>query len=220
MNIIREPIERQAVRMLFIIRYCGVGQKQRALFGPQYVIESEKKLQKIQFWVRNPDYLADALLNEYNKVKIDVHKDVIKTTIHKIYQDREPIIRSTPMQRYFYGAYEPLDRVMALLISKRLVSGRRQPTGHHKVHYYLTPEGQSLIKTMLAECPETHWYKERCQLIYSFWGQLSGNEIGGLQYSNQVYNSTSISEMLHPVTTLVKQKYKDIFGEDLSDDET
>jgi len=60
----RDPIERQAVRILFILYFCRDNQVMTLPMFDDYlcVIESETKLQKIDFWIRYPDHLANALL--------------------------------------------------------------------------------------------------------------------------------------------------------------
>lgn len=216
----KEPIERKAVRILFILRFCGADSAQLQLFGPQYAIESEKKLQKLQFWVRNPDYLAYTLLAACQPgKKLADRQQQIRNVVYGIFQEREPIFRVAPMQKYFHGAYEPLDRVMSLLIGKGLVSGRRQQVSYRSTYFYLTDRGEKLVEQMLQDCDETHWYRERCLLIHSFWGHLSGNEIADIQYDIPVYKHTRISDILQPVATQVRTMFKDLFGEDLPEDE-
>lgn len=218
---IEEPIERKAVRILFIVRFCGNDTNQLGLFGPQYAIESELKLQKIQFWVRNPDYLADALLDACSTLKSVHHRtSEVKSIILKIFADQEPEFRTVPMERYFHGAYENLERVLVFLISRGLLSGKRQKHNVKKTYYFLTEAGERLVEMLLAKCDEAWWYEERCKLINSFWGNLSGNKLGRIQHSNLTYHDTDIAKIIRPITSEVRIKFAELFGEELPEYET
>lgn len=218
----RELIERQAVRILFIIRFCG---EETAPSLPlpfadlfDYWIESEIKLQKVEFWVRYPDYLADALLDVCSSPKTAHRRADIMGIVYKIFEDREPIVRTVPMQRLWYGAYESLDRVMSFLISRRLVKGRQQEHGHHSTAFFLTSRGSELVQRLLDECPETQWYANRCTLIREFWGHLSGSKLGKIQHNNPIYHQTQIAGLIRSIEPEVRKKYRDLFGEELPDE--
>ena len=57
-----------AIRLLVLLRVCGdeVGGNDPA--GMIQVIRSERRLQALDFWLRNPDYLADELVTAVESV--------------------------------------------------------------------------------------------------------------------------------------------------------
>jgi hypothetical protein len=121
--------ERDIVRILFIIYFCG--QVQNPTLFDEYtythVIDSETRLQKIDFWLRYPDHFANALLQEYQKNdQFRTRVQEIKQTVRSVFADQEPILRLIPMQKYLRGAYEPRDDVMTFLISRSLAVRKRR----------------------------------------------------------------------------------------------
>jgi hypothetical protein len=212
----QEPIERQAVRILFILRFCGE-EIPPSLFeqSGSYQIDSETKLQKIQFWVRYPDYLAYALLEVCDTPKYIQRRDEIKNIVKKFFRDREPELRTVPMLRHLRGAWESVDRVVTYLVSRDLVRQVRYEYGQSGTRFKLVNEGIMVVQSLLDECPETHWYAERCRLINSFWGHLSGHKLGVTQHSNEIYHNTPIAEIIRPIQQEVRQKFFEVFKEQL-----
>ncbi|MGL5277253.1 hypothetical protein [Myroides sp.] len=79
------------------------------------LFKSEVRIQKIDFLIRNPDYLAFELLNI---AKRDSEKSSeIKSIVLEIFNSKEPIIRRLEMERFFFGAYEDIDDVIGFLKS-------------------------------------------------------------------------------------------------------
>ncbi len=66
---------------------------------------SQALLQKLDFWLRNPDYLADELITRFETEGNDDDLELAR----QILQSDEPEVRSYQMLRYLFGAYEPLD---------------------------------------------------------------------------------------------------------------
>jgi hypothetical protein len=209
-------IERDAARVLFILYFCSDECLQRSLFDEfdyTHLIDSESKLQKIDFWIRYPDHLAAALLrgcesggNLINQV------DEVKQIIRRIFQEQEPILRWIPMRKYLHGAYEPLDKVMAFL-SSRVLAYRRAVEWGHRTCYFLTPKGSGAVEGLLKECEESRWYAERCQLIKSFFGHLHGYDIRKLQYLEEDYSAAPYTETIDRIEAEVRRRYSRLFGE-------
>ena len=115
-----------AVRILLIISAAATPitppTGDPALADAVSVLESQVRLQKLDFWVRNPDFLADELLNEYERggdvAFLELAGDILDSD--------EPEVRRYPMMRFLFGAYEPLDDALAVLRSAHLVV-RRKP---------------------------------------------------------------------------------------------
>jgi hypothetical protein len=73
-------------------------------------VRSELRLQALDFWPRNPDYLADELVTEVEAGRVDPsYLDVASSLL----TDSESLLRHYPMPRWLYGAYEPLDDAFA-----------------------------------------------------------------------------------------------------------
>src|SRR6478672_11151576 len=87
------------------------------------VVRTQVRLQKLDFWVRNPDYLANELLNDY------VNGDQDPTLLQiagEILDSEEPELRRYPMLRYLFGAYEDLEDALAVLRQADLVVRRKK----------------------------------------------------------------------------------------------
>lgn len=65
------------------------------------------RLQALDFWLRNPDYLADELLDEYEAGRRPDALNVVR----KIFDDQEPDLRRLPMARSTCSAPTSRSRV-------------------------------------------------------------------------------------------------------------
>lgn len=100
-----------AVRLLACIDAAGSPDRSDQ-WGPDVVValHAQSRLQALDFWMRNPDYLANELLTEF-----EAGGD--RTLVHlaqRIFDDREPDLRRLPMIRYHFGAFEPLDNALSI----------------------------------------------------------------------------------------------------------
>lgn len=129
--------ERQtAVRLLACIKAAGDAQNV-SQYGSDVicVLRAQSRLQALEFWMRNPDYLANELLTEF---EASGERDLL-TIAQRIFDDREPDLRRLPMVRYLFGAFEPLDNALAILRAADLVRIKRDgiPGGKIREHLYL-----------------------------------------------------------------------------------
>jgi len=105
-------------------------------------MRSQLRLQALDFWLRNPDYLADELLNEYDRIG----DASLVEEARRILDDREPEVRRLPMTKYMFGAYEPLDDVLAPLVTYGLIK-HAASAGHTRVRehdYWFMPPARTL----------------------------------------------------------------------------
>ena len=213
-------IERDAVRILFIIYFCGKKLLQLSLLDDNdytHLIDSESKLQKIDFWIRYPDHLAAALLyrcETNGEGSLANRAEEIKPIIRHIFQAREPLLRWIPMRKYLRGAYEPLDTVMAYVSALGLAYRRVLEWGHC-TYYFLTPKGSGVVERIQNECEESRWYAERCQLINEFFGHLNGFEIRTLQYLQATYKITPNLGTIDRIEPEIRQRFARFYGEEL-----
>jgi hypothetical protein len=64
-------------------------------------VRSELRLQALDFWLRNPDYLADELVTEVKAGRLD---DSHLAVASALLDDPEPSLRHYPMPRWLFGA--------------------------------------------------------------------------------------------------------------------
>lgn len=123
------------------------------------------------------------------------------------------------MLRYFFGAYEDIDDIIAFLMSVNFIdyTSKRSIDGRifEKV-YYLTDFGIDKIENeILVNLEKVKWYKKRCELIRKYFGNLSGTELKIRQYEHPEYKSTPLNEYIIGIQEEVKAKFFKIFGEEL-----
>ena len=210
-------IVRDVVRILCLVYYCGERNNQAFLFvdddkNYSHHINSELKLQKLDFWLRYPDHLALALLRlcQPNAPFATQALD-IQQIIANIFTAEEPHLRWIPMQRFLHGAYEPLDRAM-LFLSSRKLAYRKVDHSQPRTTYYLTMKGCTIVEQMARECLEIQWYIDRCQLINRFFSDLNGFDIRKQQYLEPAYHQTPLNTTIAQVTASVRELYETTFG--------
>lgn len=149
------------------------------------VVESQVRLQKLDFWVRNPDFLADELLNDFEASREPRLLDLAG----QILDSEEPEVRRYPMLRHHFGAYEPLDDALAVLRSAGLVVRRRRGTVDRtwRHDYYLLERGREVARTVVAEAPPFRYYVERIALVLDLADGRGGNELKERQYLQTEY---------------------------------
>jgi len=183
------------------------------------VFRSEVRIQKIDFLMRYPDYLSFELLELLEEDDSRINKEEIKEEIKSIFENNEPEIRRDDMLRYFFGAYEEIDHIIAFLVSTGFIvyKSKKNAAGreYDKI-YYLTQNGIAKIENqILKHIDKTKWYGERCKLIKKYFGNLTGTELKVRQYTHEEYRLTPINEYIKGVQENVKNKYYSIYGEEI-----
>jgi hypothetical protein len=199
--------ERQtAIRLLACIYAAGEVQS-----GSRYdsdvvrVLHSQSRLQALEFWMRNPDYLANELLTEF---EMSGEHDLLAIA-QRIFDDREPDLRRLPMVRYLFGAFEPLDNALAILRAADLVRIKREgsPGGKVREHLYLlTAAGEAALDRLAAAAPELAWYRDRAQIVARVAGTRGGRALKDRQYLQEEYAGTELSHVIAPVTDRVLKR--------------
>jgi hypothetical protein len=149
------------------------------------VVEGQLRLQKLDFWLRSPDFLADELLNDYERSGEPRLLDLAA----QILDSEEPEVRRYPMLRHHFGAYEPLDDALAVLRSAGLVVRRRHGrVGRTSRHdYYLLARGRDVARTVVAQAPAFRYYVDRVQLVLDLADGRGGNQLKERQYLQDEY---------------------------------
>lgn len=180
------------------------------------LLKDEVRIQKIDFLIRYPDYLAYEILelaNEKDEIKNEI-KDIVKN----IFNSKEPTIRKDEMERFFFGAWEAIDDTIAFLISRNLIYFESKKHTDGKVgqkFYYLTNLAINKIENNLSSIESIQWYFQRCQLIWKYFGNFSGKELRVNQYKHEEYKSTPLKEYIKGIEGKVKQKFTEIYNEEL-----
>lgn len=196
--------ERQtAIRLLACIQAAGDAQNV-SQYGSDVicVLRAQSRLQALEFWMRNPDYLANELLTEF---ETSGERDLLKIA-QRIFDDREPDLRRLPMVRYLFGAFEPLDNALAILRAADLVRIKRDgiPGGKIREHLYLlTVAGRDALDRLTSMAPELTWYRDRAAIVARVAGTQGGKALKDRQYLQAEYAGTELSHVIQPVTDRV-----------------
>lgn len=180
------------------------------------VFNSEVRIQKIDFLIRNPDYLAYELLLFAKEGKFS--RTEIKLIVKDIFAKKEPVIRRLEMEKFFFGAYEDIDDVIGFLKSIGFIEFKSEKNINLKTInkcYYITNLACEKVNMDLNKLQTLEWYIKRCELINNYFGDLSGSQLKALQYEIDEYRNTSYKEYINDIQDQVKKLFLDIFGEEL-----
>jgi hypothetical protein len=199
---------RDALRLLFILARAG---DPTGAVSPipdaVRVITSQKRLQKIDFWVRNPDHLAHALIAGYEKTSdgnlLRMARDILDT--------EEPEIRRDAMAKYMFGAYEPIDTGMAPLISYGLARIIRNPETRRR-WFFLLDRGAEVADAMERDLPEAQWYAQRTALVGSLCRGLTGEDLARMQYEEPEYANAPNGESIASIARKVRERLAQLEG--------
>lgn len=184
-----------AVRILMLIDAAaepladGPPPNDSALQNAIGIVRTQVRLQKLDFWVRNPDYLANELLNDYQANGQDPS---LLGLAAEILDSEEPELRRHPMLRYLFGAYEDLEDALAILRQADLVvrrlRGRPNHIGRHD--YYLLADGRSKAQEIIRTYPEIAWYASRSRLVVALAEGHGATQLKDRQYLQDEYVNT------------------------------
>lgn len=209
-------INKDRIRIFLIIYFFSENYSNSSKPSLRRIFESEVKLQKIDFWMRNPDYLSLTLLDIAERDSSE--KQEIKKILQLIFKNKEPEIRKEEMERFLYGAWEDIDNAIAFLDSIDLIKFESTKDKDLKIRdkkYYITSLGVEKIETNLPSLPYLQWYQERCLLIKKYFGDKNGTQLKNIQYLVDEYANTPYGQKIPDVSHLVKEKFKNIYLENL-----
>lgn len=203
---VRPPATRMqhAIRLLVILAECGEDVKAGDPVGAAKVIRSELRLQALDFWLRNPDYLADELVT---KVEAGEQPKTFLTVARNLLDDSEPDLRWYPMPRWLFGAYEAIDDAFSLLETYGLAKLDRVG-GLSKVvrsQFFLTDAGLKAA-TDLASEPRLSWYTEQVKLVFLVARDEVGSHLKERQYLQAEYAGTELGIHIGPIAAQVRKR--------------
>ncbi len=203
--------EQDAIRILLIIASAAVPLPQPpnddpALADAVAVLESQVRLQKLDFWVRNPDFFADELLNEFEWCgDIDLLHQA-----EAILESEEPEVRRYPMMRFLFGAYEPLDDALAVLRSAHLVVRRKRGSADRvqQHDYYLTRPGRETADCILRDAPAFAYFVDRTRAVAALADGHRGTHLKDRQYQQGEYRDTAIGARIATIAPRVRARLR------------
>jgi len=180
------------------------------------VFKTETRIQKIDFLLRNPDYLAYELL-AHAILDPDSRED-IKLLVKEILTRREPTLKRLDMERFFFGAYEDIDDVISFLKSVGFIEFTSAKSSDLKTidkKYFITEQAIEHAETKLPGSDALRWYVERCEMIKRYFGDLSANELKSMQYEIEEYKTTAWKDQIGEIEAKVRSKFVEVYGEAL-----
>lgn len=209
-------VYKDRIRIFLIIYFFSEEYNEEAHSDCCKVLYTEVKIQKIDFLIRNPDYLCYELLDLCDIQ--DVNKQEIKQAIRQIFNKEEPQVRRLEMEKFFFGAYEDIDQIIAFLISVGFIKYECEKSISCKSInkcYYVTKYADLKVNNMLGSMSVLNWYADRCKLIQKYFGDYSGTELKNLQYKIEEYKNTTYKNHINSIEAIVRERYLKEFGEEL-----
>lgn len=190
--------------MLALLNICGEPTGGSDPKGSVSTIRSEKRLQALDFWMRNPDYLADELVTAVEQGNLD---DTYLKTAESLLSDHEPNLHHFPMHKWFFGAYEAVDDAFALLQAYGLahISRRGTPGRRLQNQFFLTQLGVEKSKDLYSIEPLT-WYPKQAQIVSLVARNDSGSTLKERQYAQESYARTVWGKDIGSITEQVQAR--------------
>lgn len=203
-----------AVRLLLLLNTAAqplpVPHPREAPANAIGVLHTQLLLQKLDFWVRNPDYLADELLTRYE----NDHDPEDLALAQQILESDEPEVRSYPMLRYLFGAYEPLDESLAVLATPGLVFARRRVSNAKVTQwdYYVTAAGRDAAERSISVVPELKYYVDRTRLVVDLAAGRRGTALRDIQYLQAEYADAALGRYIASIASRARLRLQEIIG--------
>lgn len=201
-----------AVRLLLLIAAAGQEPNWDDCTVPSRavrVVHTQVRLQKLDFWVRYPDYLAHELMIEFENAP---DERALLTMAKSILNSDEPDLRRLPMLRHRFGAFEHLDDALAPLVEKGLIR-KTQVLDQQRVsvhRYWLLERGRDVADAMLADAPVLSWYIERTRLVVALVDGLGGTQLKRRQYLVRDYADTPMGSYIPSITEQARARLKQL----------
>lgn len=165
----------------------------------------------LDFWLRNPDYLADELLTEIEASRLEAR--YVEVVSHLL-TDREPNLRRYPMHRWLFGAYEPLDDAAALLESVGAMqinrTGRTGAMPVSRTQFFLTERGLQAADELWASDEVFSWYPRQIALVVAVARDEPGSKLKQRQYRQAEYANTELGSRIAPVYDRVRRRLDEL----------
>lgn len=198
-------VMQHAIRLLVLLDGCGDPVVPGDPGGCVAVIRAELRLQALDFWLRNPDYLAGEMiaLVETNGLSADEYLPVAESLLIS----PEPDLHWYPMPRWHHGAYEAIDDAFSVLSAYGLAQVRRQG-GIRKTartQFFLTEAGRAAVEELRTE-KVLSWYTDQVKLVALVAGSDIGSKLKQRQYEQAEYARTKLGTNIAPIQAIVRER--------------
>jgi hypothetical protein len=202
----REPGSRyrDALRLLFILAQ-GSEPTEEPTDGAARIFRAEKRLMAMDFLVRYPDYLADALLDLYEQTG----EQILLEEVRQIFLKEEPSVRLVRMVRWRHGAYQNIDDALSTLSYYGLVRPIKLSDGDGKVRryeYLISAKALAFLENIVREHPELAWYRDRLALVMRVAHGKSGSALKEWQYEHPEYGNTLHGNIIASIGSQVEKR--------------
>jgi hypothetical protein len=199
---------RDALRLLFIL-VTGSDGADEPTAKVAKIFRAEKRLMAMEFLVRYPDYLADALLDLFEETS----DPELLASVRQIFEADEPSIRLVKMVRWKHGAYQNVEDALAVLSYYGLVQPMQLKGEDGKVRryeYLIAPRAISFLEECVANHPTLDWYRDRMKLVMRVAGDKSGSALKEWQYEHPAYSNTMHGDLIPSIRDQVKERLSTI----------
>ena len=195
---------RDAIRILFVLVKGADPLAEAHPTGATYIFRGEARLYALEFWMRNPDYLAEELLDKFDQT--GSHRFL--RAAEAILSSDEPDIRRLPMIRYRFGAFEQLDDALGLLRSRNLVriTGERHGDRVLETDFLIMPAAVDLVEEIRRDFPVLEWYAQRATLVVEIAAGRGGRALKERQYEQAEYAETQMGGVIPPIAKRVRER--------------
>jgi len=196
-------IYQDAIRLLFLLVNGAEGYLDESNDKIKGIFKGKARLYAMDFWVRYPDYFAFELIKKYD----ETNNDRFLQLAESIFDNKEPDLRTIPMIRFLFGAYEKLDNTLSILISKGLIKqdGLKKESIHH-YDFLIYDSAFDLIEKASKEFDILKWYDERTKVVNEIAGQRGGRALKTVQYEQLVYAQTNLGGIIPSIKDDVQSK--------------
>lgn len=174
--------------------------------GAVAVVSSLVRLQKLDFWLRNPDYLGDELLTEFEQGRASL--DEVQPHVQRMLDGDAPQLHTYPMERYIHGAYEFIDDALAVLKLYEQIEHRRAADSGalSRRDYFLLQKGRDSIAAMRSDIPELEWYVQQATAIGLIADAAKGVAAKRRQYLQAEYAETVHGDVIPSILERVRAR--------------
>lgn len=166
----------------------------------------------MDFLVRYPDYLADALLDLFEENS----EPCLLAAVQKIFQTDEPSVRLIRMVRWNFGAYQNVEDALAMLSYYGLVQPMQLKGNEGNVlryEYSISPKAILFLDDCLLNYPDLSWYRDRMVLVMRVAEGKSGSKLKDWQYEHPSYGNTLHGDFIPSIRDQVEKRLFSILDE-------
>ena len=195
-----------AVRLLFLLDRLGDTVAPDGLVpNAVKVVASMSKLQKLDFWLRNPDYLANELLTEIEEGR---QPAALLDRVGAMLAGSQPVVHRYPMTRYRWGAYEPHDGGLAILKTVGHVATRRvgRVSPQARFDVYLLAAGAAAADEMRRNMPQLRWYDKQASFVALIGFGANGAALRARQYEQPEYAAAASGAQIPSILPRVRDR--------------